>query len=191
MALAANALATVQNAQELLGYTAEDQARVESLINMASARIESYCRRKLAARAWTLTLDGSGTSVLVLPHRPLNSVTHLYQDAARVFGAETEIAAASFGLLKDAGMIRLYDGTFHAGADTVKAECSAGYAEGEPEREILATACLELVKWMDSRFHGFIGKRAETGADGMNIGFEIELPLNVRSLLEPFVEVSV
>ena len=191
MALAANALATVQNAQDLLGYTVDDQSRVESLINMASARIESYCRRRLAARDWVLTLDGPGGCALVLPHRPLNSVAHLYQDTARAFGAETEIASASFGLMKEAGIVRLYDGTFHAGADTVKVECNAGYAEGEPEREILATACLELVKWMDSRFHGFIGKRAETGADGMNIGYEIELPLNVRSLLEPFVEVSV
>jgi hypothetical protein len=42
---------------------------------------------------------------------------------------------------------------------------------------------------MQSRYAGFIGKRSETNADGMNIGYEIDIPANVRAMIEPFREV--
>lgn len=193
---AANAFITWAEYKAALGVTDDtEQDRFQTLINQASARIELYTRRILKAQAFSSTtaliLDGSGRDTLILPHHPVNSISKLYVDTSRVFASDSEVAAAAFSLRKAEGMIILYDGgIFPRGIDVVKAECNAGYASTTSEWATLQTACLELVRWMSSRFSGFIGKRSETNADGMNIGYEIELPLNVRSMIDPFVEVS-
>lgn len=186
------ALITWAEYKALLGISEDSEMdRYQTIINQASSRIEGYCRRALKATDYTTTaalvLDGSGTRELIVPHYPVNSITHLYIDSARAFGAETEVLAAEYSLRAAAGLILLYSRTFPRALDAVKLECNAGYATTSPEWQDIQAACFELVRWMDSRYRGFIGKRSETNADGMNIGFEIDLPVNVRSILEPFV----
>lgn len=172
-----------------------DQDKYQTLINQASARMELYCKRNLKARDYLTTnalyLDGSGMSNLVVPHWPINSITSLKVDTLRAFGTDTLVAVTDYSY-RD-GIIRLYSGTFpgdESGLDAVKLEGNFGYATTTSEWQVLQTACLELARWMSSRFTGggFIGKRNETNADGMSVGFEIDMPMNVRSMLEPFVE---
>jgi len=171
----------------------DEQDRIHMLINQASARIESYTGRRLKSRTYAgasaLVLDGTGTGVLILPHRPIVSITHLYVDSSRIFASDSEILAASFSVDSEAGMIRLYSGSFPDALDAIKIECVAGFATTHEAFPVLETACLELVKWMQSRYAGFIGKRTETNADGLNIGFEIDIPSNVKAMVDPFREV--
>jgi hypothetical protein len=195
VAVAANAIVSWAEYKAALAVTDDtEQDRYQDLINKASARIELYTRRSLKAQDYTsaaaLVLDGSGRDTLVLPHHPVNTISKLYIDTGRAFLVSSEVGTTEFSLRKAEGMIILYAGTFPRGIDIVKVECNAGYASTTPEWVTLQTACLELVRWMSSRFAGFIGKRSETNADGMNIGYEIEIPLNIRSMIDPFVEVS-
>jgi hypothetical protein len=190
LAPAANALVTVAEYVAAIGAIDDaDTDKYQLLINQASARCELYKRRALKARDYSgasaLILHGSGRPALVVPVFPINYVAHLYLDGSRAFGVDTEIAATAYYIHSSAGLLELLDGaTFTEGRGNVKAELNAGYASTTPEWATLQNACIELVRWMASRYAGFIGKRTETNADGMSIGYEIELPMNVRSLLD-------
>lgn len=169
-----------------------EQDKYQVLINQASSRIELFCRRELVAQDYTgtaaLILDGYGSSTIVVPHRPVNSITKLYVDSSRAFGTSAEIASTEYRLRSEEGIIDLYSAYVPDMPACVKLECNAGYSSSAPEWQVLQSACMELVRWMVSRMAGFIGKRSETNADGMNIGYEIDMPINVRSMLEPFRE---
>lgn len=196
VAAAANAIVSWTEYKAALGVDDDsEQDKYQVLINQASSRIELFCGRKLVATDYTTTaaliLDGEGTATMVVPHRPVNSITKLYVDSSRVFGADTEIAASRYRLKSAEGIIVLFDSYFPELTACVKLECNAGYATTSPEWQVLQAACLELVRWMSARMAGAVGKRSETNADGMSVGYEIDMPMNVRSMLEPFVETRV
>lgn len=169
-----------------------EQDKYQTLINQASAVMESYCRRLLKSRTFNDQLmDGSGRSAIVFPHRPLQSISAINIDTSRAFAMGTALALDDYDFDKQAGILWLRSGVCPPGRRIVKTTFEAGYKSTDPEYPTLQTACLELVKWMASRYSGFIGKRTETSADGMNVSFEIEMPLNVRSMLQPFMEASI
>jgi uncharacterized phiE125 gp8 family phage protein len=190
MSLAANALATFASAKAMFGYQDDEQTKVEDLINIASSRMEAYCRRKLAARDFSLLLDGTGRGNLILPEYPVNSVERLAVDSSRAFGADSDIASTDYSVLSEEGIIRLYSGTFYLAdvADVVLVEFNAGYAVTHPLCAVLRAACLEYVDWLKSRFAtpGSIGKKGEYSADRVSVSYETEMPLHVRAALAPF-----
>jgi hypothetical protein len=167
----------------------DEQDKYQILINQASALIESYCRRDLKARDYEEFLDGHEKDVLVLSHYPIQSISAIYIDPAREFGNETVIT--DFDYDASAGLVYMRNGLFPDGHKIIKAQYRAGYEPTDPAYQVLQSACLEMVKWIAGRYAGFIGKRSETNADGMNIGFEIQMPMNVQSMLQPFVEVAI
>lgn len=194
MAVNANALATFAESQALFGYAADESTKVESLINIASSRMEVYCKRNLAARDYTLIMDGTGRDTLILPEYPVNTVTRLSIDTMRAFAAASDIASTDYSLRIAEGVIRLYSGAFPAAglADVIRVQHNAGYASTHAAYQVLRAACLEYVDWMKSRFShpGSIGKKGEYSADGISVSFETEMPMHVRSMLEPFRRIS-
>jgi hypothetical protein len=188
---AANALVALDEYKLLCGDV-PSEPQYTLLINIASSRIERYTHRRLVAQDYedttALILDGSGRDVLLVPHYPLNSIEHLYVDTDRVFGVDTEIEAGDYLIKSESGLIVLYDDVFPADVASVKLECNAGYEDTSEAWPILQAACVETVRWMASRFSGFIGKRTETNGDGMSVGYEIELPLNVKGMIDDFVD---
>lgn len=196
VAAAANAIVTWAEYKALFGiFSDSEQDLYQTLINQASSRIDLYTGRTLKTTAYSgataLILDGHGRAAIVCPHRPIVSVAHLYSDSARAFAAASEVASTDYRIDAKAGIISLYSGEFPDELGAVKLECTAGYASTSPEWQVLQSACMELVTWMKSRVSGFIGKRSETNADGMNIGYEIDIPANVRAMLDQFREVAV
>jgi hypothetical protein len=191
MSLAANALATFADSKTMFGYQDDEQSKVESLINIASSRMEAYCRRKLAARDCVSLLDGTGRDSLILPEYPVTSITRLSIDSGRVFDASSDVASTEYSLRSEDGIVRLYAGTFgRAGfPDCVRVQFNAGYSLAHDQYAVLRAACLEYVDWLKSRFAnpGQIGKKGEYSADKVSISFETEMPLHVRSMLAPFV----
>lgn len=189
VAVSASALVTLVEYKDIFSITGdEENDSIQRLINLASAAIESHCRRLLKARVFTdQLLDGKGRPTLVFPEYPLQSVTSINVDSARTFAAATFLAATDFDIDKASGMLYLRSGSFPSAMRVIKTTFRAGYETTDPEYPVLQGACFEYVRWIKSRYSGFIGKRVETNADGMNIGYEIEMPLNVRLSLEGFV----
>jgi hypothetical protein len=193
MAVASNALATFAEAKAMFGYDDTEQTKVESLINIASARMELYTGRALKARDSTLYLDGTGTNALIVPEWPINSVAHLYVDSSRVYGSGTEIATASFSIMTEEGIIVLSGAIFsYSGARrAVKLEANLGFATTHLRYPALNGACLEFVEWMKSRVApGTVGKRGEYSIDRVSVSYETEMPINVRAVLDELRKVA-
>ena len=188
---ASNALLTFSQLTELFpNMQTSDQTYYENLIDQASSRIEIHCERDLAERIYTdKILDGTGTSELVLPTWPVTSITTLNVDANRDFTSGTVIASTDYNVNLDTGIITLYSDTFPRQVATVKTTYTAGFATTNAKWVTLKSACVELVRWMDKRYRGDgVGIRSMSGVDGMNTAMEIDLPMNVRSLLMKFIE---
>lgn len=191
MSLAVNALATFAEAKAMFGYQDDEQTKVEDLINIASAGMDAFCRRALKARDCTLLLDGTGTSVLIVPEYPLNSISKLKVDESRAFGVDSEIASTLYSIKSEEGLVRLFSGCFsYSGAPAVvKLEGNAGYATTHLSYPVLRGACLEYTDWLKSRFStaGSIGKKGEYSADRVSVSFETEMPMHIRAALGAFV----
>lgn len=172
MALNAEALITVALATEMLGLTEDDSSILEKYINQASAIAEQRTRRKLKSRTYTSqTFDGMGSRKILFPEYPLSSVSAISVDGVNVL---------SLVKVYRYGEIRLTEGVFTEGDQNVVISAVAGY---DPVPDDLQDAVLEIVAWNMKRFVGKgIGIRSES-ADGVNIGMEIEIPMNAARIL--------
>jgi hypothetical protein len=78
VALAENALTTLETAKEYLGLVDDNRDNeVERLINAASQMIENYCGRKLYYGEVTETVYGSGTPVILLSRYPVVDISEV------------------------------------------------------------------------------------------------------------------
>lgn len=191
-----NAIITIADYQAVFGdVDASLENRIQTLINRASGRIELHVGRTLKsttyAGATALILDGTGRNVIISPHYPLTTVAHLSLDGSRDFGPDTEIDPADFSVDGPAGLIKLHGGRrTPPGVGTVRLECTAGYLAASKEWQVLQEACSELVKWMAGRGGptGGIGMKSTIDTNGIGQSWETELPLDIRNMLEPFME---
>lgn len=185
MATGEYALASWADISAEFGYLADEQAKVERLIDIATARMEMEAKHKILARDFTAAIvDGPGRDTLLMPQFPVNSVSSLNVDSSRVFDAATLIESTEYMIDRDAGMIRLYSGTFPSGYGVIKLTYNAGYNDEHEYYTAIVGACKELVHTMKTRWAGSIGKRTETNADGMSVGYEQDLPMSVNAVLE-------
>lgn len=191
MATNANALATFADAKARFGYADSEQTNVEGLINTASARIELYTKRLLAARTSTYYLDGNGLDKMVMPEWPINTITTIHIDDERVFGTDTLIASTDYYLDAENGIIELYEDTFSTEGErrVVKIVGNFGYATTHLKYPVLQAACLEYVDWLKTRYasSGSIGKKGEYSADRVSISYETDMPMHVKSAVDDFV----
>jgi hypothetical protein len=195
VAVSANGLATFADAKALFSYENTEQTAVEKLINFASAKIEVYTKRQLAARDSIFYLDGTGKDLIFLPEFPINSVASLYVDTLRAFGSDALIDADDYYIDAEAGTIQLYDDVFGSEGDVrvVKVTANVGYATTHLLYPVLNLACLEYVDWLKSRYasSGQIGKKGEYSADGLSVSWETDMPMHIKTALEGFVRRSV
>lgn len=183
MSLDANALIDFGYVQDLLSTGVGDQARVETLINAASASANLYTGRLLAARSHTETLDGTGRTTILLPEYPVNSITSLYVDGDRSFGATTEVTDYQY---YDEGEI-YYSGGFPDIRKCVRITWNAGYATVPEDLQI---AIAEIVQWYLGRFDGDgVGVTAIQNPDGIVTRYERDIPFSARMRLNRYKKV--
>lgn len=137
MALATYAWVELDEAKRHLSAnvnsTAQD-ALVTELVNAACRAVEDYLGQHVVKRTVTEYRDGVPVSML-LPHVTPCSVTAIYEDAARAFGAETLVPAASWVVPTDdegegsgGKVIRWLDGYLPAeGVQTLKLVYEGGW----------------------------------------------------------------
>ena len=104
---------------------------LESMIDIASAKCQQYCRRKFRLKTYTEYYDGDGTAKLFLNQIPISSVTSLYDDYARSYGSTTLIASTDYVIDSDTGIITLDSFNFVRSLQNIKITYIAGYEEFE------------------------------------------------------------
>jgi hypothetical protein len=193
MSLDVNALVSWNKIQSLLGIDDDEQQKYEQLINAASAVANQYTGRKLAGRDYTVTVDGSGRKELLLPEYPINSITSIYLDTAREFGASTEIT--DYLSYDDDGLI-YYEAGFPEIRQCVKITYNAGFPIETGDSictapEDVQIAVIEIVKWYSERLSGAaIGVRSIQNPDGIGTQFELDIPLSAKMKLRPYVRAA-
>ena len=130
----ATELAAVSDIKTMLGITSSGQDTLLALIKAAiEQRVKKITGRDLLVPStpYTEYYNGDGGNVLRVDQRPIISVTSIYSDPARNFGAETLIPAAD--LIGDAksyalGFVELLTFRFLKGLKSTKITYSAGYS---------------------------------------------------------------
>jgi len=139
----ANNLCSLAELKLFVGISTSDESldtQLEEYINGASWLLKEETGRFLKAQAITEYHDGTGSLLIMLRHRPVNSVTTLHSDSARSFGATTLIAATDYQVYTNGGYIVVTDAGLDAGAKVIKVVYNGGYSTIPYD---LKMACME------------------------------------------------
>jgi uncharacterized phiE125 gp8 family phage protein len=187
MSLSADALVTWAQAKAYLTLTDANQAAYEPVIEMASGLVSKLTGRKLAQQTITEQLDGPGGTLVMLTEWPVVSITSLHVDAARVFGAGTEVAGY---YCEQHGALTMPFAVAE-GKGTVKAVYVAGFdVVGGKVPADLQEAVLEVVAWLKKRVaSNQIGVRSVSGPEGITTAFETMIPLHAAKIIDLYRKV--
>jgi len=177
----------------VLGLDDREDALSRYCLVTAAYTIEQYCMRRLIRKKHFEQIEFTGDLLIPLRDYPVVNVLVVY--ALFSFQHSEIVEPEFYRVIPDCGSgedlpfslslspaMRRYPGL--AG---VKAVYNAGYAIGKAPPD-LGTACLELAAWNMSRYKGrrvgMTGSVRGQGRDGEH--FEMTMPENVKTLLEPY-----
>lgn len=169
--------------------TSDHDAELLRLIPVVDAFLAAYCNRPLESA--TITEYHStrpGQTTLRLKQYPVISITSLYDDPDRTYGADTLLATSDYVLTDPAAGIVQLDGTlFGGGLNNVKITYQGGYAAGSPERLLLEQAAIELI-WLARKKgdQALLGLQSRSIADGRVDTFQMDWPAGVKEILDRF-----
>lgn len=164
---------------------AEHDAELQRLIPVVGTFIAEYCGR-LFERQPNVTeyhSTKSGQRLLLLQRPPVLGIVSLADDPARVYGAETELAASTYVIDDaDAGIVRLDGVSFSSGLRNVKIVYDGGYQEIP---SALEQAAIELV-WLarDKGDQALLGLKSKSIADGSVSYLDNQWPSGVHAILD-------
>jgi len=160
----------------------------------SSFSIEQYCKRRFLRKKYFETVEFYGDKNLILGEYPVSNVLAAY--AIRDFTQTGELIEPDYYyLFPNEGIV--FDIPYclslspallrYRGLKAIKVNYWAGYSAGRVPSD-LAAACMELASWNLGRYKGrrigMTGNIRGSGKDGEL--FEMTMPANVRSLLEPY-----
>lgn len=180
------ALTTVAHCKAFRGIASDDQSHDDELTRLipaVQAFLEQECARAFEQATVTEYYHGAGSgryddgqqtmpswrNRLIVARPPLVSITSLYDDPLRVYGASTALAAGNYVIADaNAGLIVLDGLTFSRGLRNIKITYVGGYATIPADLE---QAAIELV-WAcrEKGVNNLIGVRSRSVADG-NVQF--------------------
>ncbi len=183
-----NALVDLGNIKSYLGIAETDtefDTDLDHLIDAVSWYFNNETNRKLKARDYAAEYyDGDGSDTLYVENYPINSITHLYIDTERAYGADDEILAADYMIYKDMGKIIVEDTVFSKGNQSVKLEYNGGYATIPYDLE---NACKEMVAFLFKRDKAGnrIGVKS-LSVEGGSENYVTNMPDTVKQVLRRF-----
>jgi len=185
MALGVNALTTWDRAKTALGFSSDLQAAVEFLIDAVSATANRISGRKLKARDYAdIRIDGLGRDSIILPEFPIVTLSGIYVDSSRVFGAETALAITEYQVLSESGIIRIFSGNFPNGIGNIKVVGNLGFAAVPEDLEL---AVLEGVGCNRRRLEAGTTGMRQMSADGAGTSqYELGLTFALREVFESY-----
>ena len=121
-------LISVQDVKEFLGIipTTDDHA-IMPLCQVAQNQADKYCDRTLEGSTFVEFHDGNGMDIIDLRSYPIKSVTSIYDDWDRVYGADTLIASSDYTVNNDWGYITLIGFTTIKAVNNIKVTYLGGY----------------------------------------------------------------
>ena len=167
----------------------EDKIATFCLVT-STLTIEQFCKRRLLRKKHFELVEYTGDLFLPLREYPVNKVLAVY-----LYGNGEILEPEFYSIVPDCGTD--YDLPFslslspalrrYKGLSAVKIVYWAGYVPNKVPSD-LAAACLELASWNLNRYRGrrvgMTGNIRGAGKEGEH--FEMSMPENVRSLLEPY-----
>lgn len=178
-----------ETAQTFLGLPDGDQKLVEHLITAASKFANNFTSRKLARRTYAgetddEVYDGTGSGVLYLRQFPIASITAIYEDADRAWGADTEIDSASYTFYPNRGKV-VFDSILFIWPRSVKVGYVAGYTPVDTPED-LAQAIFIIVDYWYKRMsdHGW-GVTA-VGVESKRIAYQLGVPNQAKEILKMY-----
>ena len=165
----------------------QDEVLLAHLTAVSDA-IEYYCRRKFSREEITETLDGYGSSRLLLKRRPVEKIIAIHQDRSRRFPETSVIKNTDYVVYEESGIVLLVNGRFQEGAGIIRVNYIAGFSEPPPA---LAQAARALAA------HYYV--RGRQGGDGVSSeslgGYAVsydssDWPASAKALLNEFREVD-
>jgi len=141
-----NSLTDLTDLKVWLGIDVDTyDTELEQYIDSVSWQFNKFTDLLLKARDITAQYDGDGSPVLMTPEFPINSITSIFIDSDREFGAETEVTDYVF---YSDGTIYLDDTTFSTTRKANKIVFNAGYSTLPHD---LVMACKDQIKWLYRR----------------------------------------
>ncbi|MDR0442545.1 MAG: hypothetical protein LBH44_03965 [Treponema sp.] len=181
-------LIPLEDFKALLGVDDREDKLARFCLVTSTFSIEQYCKRRLLRKKHFEVIPFYSDLILPLKEYPVTKVLALY--------ANGEIVEPEFyGVIPDCGTIEDLPFSLtlspallrYRGLSAVKVVYWAGYAVGKIPAD-LASACLELAAWNLNRYKGrrigMTGNIRGAGKEGEH--FEMSMPENVRTLLEPY-----
>lgn len=168
--------------------TTADQTRLDQIVDGINDQLYDHLRRrfiKQQADPFELILDGPADArTLIVPHKPINSITNLERGYYQTSGWVTDhtFDASEYVLENDAGRIRLIGTSwFFTTKQSVKIEYASGFAT------IPASLKKVVLQLMATEYRRAAGKRidhvsqaVETGATSYTFD---TMPANGRAIL--------
>ena len=166
--------------------TTELQNKIESLINAASASIESMTERILYKKEHTEYQDGRRNNRTMTFEWPIIEVKELWIDSSQDFtDTNNQLTTEQFNVVDKKQTIQLLENRrFASGHHNVKIVYDAGY---DPIPSDLEQACLNYVEWLYLvNERGDSGRLAKTKGDE-STSINQEIPMIVQSLIAPYI----
>ena len=174
----------------LMGVDDREDRIAKFCLVTATLNIEQYCKRKLLRKKHFERIEYTGDLFLPLSEYPVTKILAIF------YHGNGEILEPDFySEFPDCGLD--FDVPFYIqlspamknyrGLKAVKTVYWAGYPLGKVPAD-LASACMELAAWNMNRYRGrrigMTGNIRGAGIQGEH--FELSMPENVRTLLEPY-----
>ena len=186
-------LIPLEDFKAVLGVDDREDKICRYCLVTATFTIEQFCRRRLLRKTHFEYIDFFGDLVIPLKEYPVSKVSAVYAlftvSPSEFIEPEFYQVIPDCGCNEDMPFFLSFSPTVKRwrGLNAIKVVYSAGYSDKKVPPD-LASACLELAAWNMNRYRGrrigMTGNVRGGGKDGEH--FEMSLPENVRSLLEPY-----
>jgi len=190
---ALHTLIPLEDFKALLGIDDREDRICRFCLVTATLTIEQYCKRQLLRKNQFEYINFYGDLVLPLREYPVSKVSAVY--ALFPISPSEFIEPEFYQVIPDCGTdIDLPFALSFSPAlkrlqsiQTLKVVYLSGYQQGKIPAD-LASACFELAAWNLNRYRGrhigFTGNVKGKGREGQH--FEMSMPENVKTLLEPY-----
>jgi uncharacterized phiE125 gp8 family phage protein len=182
-------LVSLGDFKSILGVDEREEVLSRYSLVTATCAIEQYCMRRLVRGKHTDYHGFSGQYVFTLREYPVRKVLSVYvMNNGELTGADSLVNPDNYFCLPDEGIREDIPFSlvlrpllwFSREGLFVRVRYAAGYVPGRVPAD-LAAACLELAAWNMSRYRG-----RRIGMSGKGEQFEVSMPENVKSLVEPY-----
>ena len=184
-----NNLVDIDTAKAFLGAKADDADKeniIKYYINTASWFCNNETHRFLKTRTLTEYYSGDGSNTLLTNQYPITTLTSVYDDPARAYGADTLIDSGDLVIMpQDLACSIVYDGgSFESAVRNLKVTYIAGYITIPYD---LQQACLEIIAYFyknseENRF----GVVSRTVGDGSMTVETTDIPKSAMRTLRKY-----